>query len=102
MDGSSSGKIVLLAAIGGPVGNLVLVSGAMSLVMILLDVELLVMGMAIFGLYSLGLSLIYLVMRPALEAMEATRLFQAAMVVVTIAFLSFTLTFLLDMEILNW
>jgi hypothetical protein len=86
--------MTFLTVVGGPVANLGLASGALSLFMLIMKVDLVVMGTAIFGLYTLGLSAIYLIMKPALRLSELMKAFQAAIVMVGVAFLAFLLTYL--------
>lgn len=86
--------MTFLTVVGGPVANLALASGALSLFMIIMKVDHLVMGTAIFGLYLMGLSAIYLIMRPALGRSGMVRAFQLSIAIVGAAFLAFFFTYL--------
>jgi len=78
------GKALLI--VGGPVSNLALASGGIALLAIFLELEAEVIGTAIFGFYFVGLSIIYLLMGPALRLMGLTRLFRVILVLEGIVF----------------
>jgi hypothetical protein len=77
---------VLILTMGGPVSNLVLASGGIIIVLLLLRVEFLLLGAAIFGYYFVGLSAIYLVMSRVLRLIGIARIFQAVVALEGIAF----------------
>jgi hypothetical protein len=81
---------LLMLTMGGPVSNLVLASGGIIVVLLILreiiEIDLLLIGAAIFGYYFVGLSAIYLVMSRVLRLIGIARIFQAAVALEGIAF----------------
>lgn len=91
---TDSGSFAAALVVGTPVANLVLASGGLAAVMIFLRMDLDLIGTALFGLYSLGLLLIYIIMRPALRLLGFSRPFQVALVLFGGLFLSFLAAYL--------
>ncbi len=75
--------------VGGPVANLVLASGALSFLMIVMKTEPMLIGTTVFGLYFLGLGLIYLMMRSVVRLMGVARMLQLTILLVGVACLAF-------------
>jgi len=82
-------ELTVAATLAAPIANLVLASGALGAVLILLRVDVELLGTALFGLYSLGLLVIYGVLRPALRLLGFSRHFQAAVLPFGIGFFLF-------------
>lgn len=73
------GRTAAAVTLAAPVANLVLASGALGAVMVLLEMDVELIGTSLFGLYSLGLFLIYIIMRPTLKLMGFSRPFEGAL-----------------------
>ncbi len=73
----------------GPVANLALASGGIAALMIFLGVGPELLGTAVFGLYFVGLAVIYAVMIPALRELGVCRVFQALLVLFGSVFIVF-------------
>ena len=86
MAGKNLGIGRALLIVGGPISNLVLASGGIALLAIFLRLEAELIGTAIFGFYFVGLSIIYLLMNPALKIMGLSRLFQALLIIEGVVF----------------
>ncbi len=72
-----------------PVANLALASGAITLILLLLHVQPLLFGVVIFGFYALGLSVIYIIMRPVLNLVGVARIMKIVIGLCILAFLAF-------------
>jgi len=94
-DGSLGvGRFAAAVTLAAPVANLVLASGALGAVMIFLQLDVELIGTALFGMYSLGLLSIYIIMRPALRMMGFSRPFQGALLLFGVLFIVFLAAYL--------
>lgn len=94
MADSSIGVGKALLVIGGPISNLTLATGGIALLAILLNLENEIIGAAVFGLYFLGLTLIYSIMGPAIRLMGLARIFKAIIIIEGAVFAMFLAMFL--------
>lgn len=93
-EGSTLRRMGVLLTVAGPVANLALASGGMALLLILLKAEPTLIGVAIFGLYFIGLGMIYTIMRPVLRLLGVSRIFQVIVITVGITFVAFLAAYL--------
>ena len=83
------GGLELALTVLGPVANLALASGAITILLLLLHAEPMVFGATIFGFYALGLTVIYAIMRPVLRLLGLASVMKVAIALCLFAFLAF-------------